>query len=106
MRPKEEICSIFLITGFLILTVTAKWIFLKRLLFITLSLKMMIKMSAAMMITTMTITTMTIAMNAMLTIMMTNVIAMTAMMTIMMTNVIVMIAMMIFTTSDFAFHPE
>lgn len=106
MRPKEEICSIFLITGFLILTVTAKWIFLKRLLFITLSLKMMIKMSAAMMITTMTITTMTIAMNAMLTIMMTNVIAMTAMMTIMMTNVIVMIAMMIFTTSDFASHPE
>ena len=97
MRPKEEICSIFLITGFLILTVTAKWIFLKRLLFITLSLKMMIKMSAAMMITTMTITTMTIAMN---------VIAMTAMMTIMMTNVIVMIAMMIFTTSDFASHPE
>ncbi len=87
MRPKEEICSIFLITGFLILTVTAKWIFLKRLLFITLSLKMMIKMSAAMMITTMTI-------------------AMTAMMTIMMTNVIVMIAMMIFTTSDFASHPE
>lgn len=66
----------FLITGFLILTVTAKWIFLKRLLFITLSLKMMIKVSAAMMITTMTI-------------------AMTAMMTIMMTNVIVMIAMMI-----------
>lgn len=47
--------------GFLILTVTAKWIFLKRLLFITLSLKMMIKMSAAMMITTMTI-----AMNAMM----------------------------------------
>ncbi len=72
MRPKEEICSIFLITGFLILTVTAKWIFLKRLLFITLSLKMMIKMSAAMMITTMTIAM----------------------------NVIVMIAMMIFTTSD------
>ncbi len=92
MRPKEEICSIFLITGFLILTVTAKWIFLKRLLFITLSLKMMIKMSAAMMITTMTIAM--------------NVIAMTAMMTIMMTNVIVMIAMMIFTTSDFASHPE
>ena len=87
MRPKEEICSIFLITGFLILTVTAKWIFLKRLLFITLSLKMMIKMSAAMMITTMTI-------------------AMNATMTIMMTNVIVMIAMMIFTTSDFASHPE
>ena len=82
----------FLITGFLILTVTAKWIFLKRLLFITLSLKMMIKMSAAMMITTMTITTMTIAMNAMLTIMMTNVIAMTA--------------MMIFTTSDSASHPK
>ena len=78
MRPKEEICSIFLITGFLILTVTAKWIFLKRLLFITLSLKMMIKMSAAMMITTMTIAM----------------------------NVIVMIAMMIFTTSDFASHPE
>ena len=92
MRPKEEICSTFLITGFLILTVTAKWIFLKRLLFITLSLKMMIKMSAAMMITTMTI--------AMI------VIAMTATMTIMMTNVIVMIAMMIFTTSDFASHPE
>ena len=83
MRPKEEICSIFLITGFLILTVTAKWIFLKRLLFITLSLKMMIKMSAAMMITTMTIATMTIAM-----------------------NVIAMTAMMIFTTSDFASHPE
>ena len=78
MRPKEEICSIFLITGFLILTVTAKWIFLKRLLFITLSLKMMIKMSAAMMITTMTIAM----------------------------NVIAMTAMMIFTTSDFAFHPE
>ena len=97
MRPKEEICSIFLITGFLILTVTAKWIFLKRLLFITLSLKMMIKMSAAMMITTMTIAMNVIAMN---------VIAMTAMMTIMMTNVIVMIAMMIFTTSDFASHPE
>ena len=92
MRPKEEICSIFLITGFLILTVTAKWIFLKRLLFITLSLKMMIKMSAAMMITTMTIAM--------------NVIAMTAMMTIMMTNVIAMTAMMIFTTSDFASHPE
>ena len=92
MRLKEEICSIFLITGFLILTVTAKWIFLKRLLFITLSLKMMIKMSAAMMIMTMTIAM--------------NVIAMTAMMTIMMTNVIVMIAMMIFTTSDFASHPE
>jgi len=83
MRPKEEICSIFLITGFLILTVTAKWIFLKRLLFITLSLKMMIKMSAAMMITTMTIAM--------------NVIAM---------NVIAMTAMMIFTTSDFASHPE
>ncbi len=78
MRPKEEICSIFLITGFLILTVTAKWIFLKRLLFITLSLKMMIKMSAAMMITTMTIAM----------------------------NVIAMTAMMIFTTSDFASHPE
>jgi hypothetical protein len=78
MRPKEEICSIFLITGFLILTVTAKWIFLKRLLFITLSLKMMIKMSAAMMITMMTIAM----------------------------NVIAMTAMMIFTTSDFAFHPE
>ena len=77
MRPKEEICLIFLITGFLILTVTAKWMFLKRLLFITLSLKMMIKMSAAMMITTMMITTMTIAM-----------------------NVIAMTAMMIFTTSD------
>ena len=106
MRPKEEICSIFLITGFLILTVTAKWIFLKRLLFITLSLKMMIKMSAAMMITTMTIATMTIAMNAMLTIMMTNVIAMNAMLTIMMTNVIAMTAMMIFTTSDSASHPE
>ena len=97
MRPKEEICSIFLITGFLILTVTAKWIFLKRLLFITLSLKMMIKMSAAMMITTMTIAMNVIAMN---------VIAMTAMMTIMMTNVIAMTAMMIFTTSDFASHPE
>ena len=83
MRPKEEICSIFLITGFLILTVTAKWIFLKRLLFITLSLKMMIKVSAAMMITTMTIAM--------------NVIAM---------NVIAMTAMMIFTTSDFASHPE
>ena len=78
MRPKEEICSIFLITGLLILTVTAKWIFLKRLLFITLSLKMMIKMSAAMMITTMTIAM----------------------------NVIAMTAMMIFTTSDFASHPE
>lgn len=85
MRPKEEICSTFLITGFLILTVTAKWIFLKRLLFITLSLKMMIKLSAAM--------------SAMM-------IMMTATMTIMMTNVIVMIAMMIFTTSDFASHPE
>lgn len=68
----------FLITGFLILTVTAKWIFLKRLLFITLSLKMMIKMSAAMMITTMTIAM----------------------------NVIAMTAMMIFTTSDFASHPQ
>lgn len=78
----------FLITGFLILTVTAKWIFLKRLLFITLSLKMMIKMSAAMMITTMTIATMTIT---------TMTIAM---------NVIAMTAMMIFTTSDFASHPE
>ncbi len=78
MRPKEEICSIFLITGFLILTVTAKWIFLKRLLFITLSLKMMIKMSAAMMITMMTIAM----------------------------NVIAMTVMMIFTTSDFASHPE
>ena len=84
MRPKEEICSTFLITGFLILTVTAKWIFLKRLLFITLSLKMMIKLSAAM--------------SAMM--------IMTIMMTAMMTNVIVMIAMMIFTTSDFASHPE
>lgn len=81
MRPKEEICSTFLITGFLILTVTAKWIFLKRLLFITLFLKMMIKLSAAMS-------------------------AMMIMMTAMMTNVIVMIAMMIFTTSDFASHPE
>lgn len=78
MRPKEEICSTFLITGFLILTVTARWIFLKRLLFITLSLKMMIKMSAAMMITTMTIAM----------------------------NVIAMTVMMIFTTSDFASHPE
>lgn len=90
MRPKEEICSTFLITGFLILTVTARWIFLKRLLFITLSLKMMIKLSAAM--------------SAMM--IMTIVIAMTATMTIMMTNVIAMIAMMIFTTSDFASHPE
>lgn len=88
MRPKEEICSTFLITGFLILTVTARWIFLKRLLFITLSLKMMIKLSAAM------------SAKMIMTIMMT------AMMTIMMTNVIVMIAMMIFTTSDFASHPE
>ena len=93
MRPKEEICSTFLITGFLILTVTAKWIFLKRLLFITLSLKMMIKLSAAM------------SAMMIMTIMMI-VIAMTATMTIMMMNVIVMIAMMIFTTSDFASHPE
>lgn len=93
MRPKEEICSTFLITGFLILTVTAKWIFLKRLLFITLSLKMMIKLSAAM------------SAMMIMTIMMI-VIAMTATMTIMMTNVIVKIAMMIFTTSDFASHPE
>lgn len=77
MRPKEEISSTFLITGFLILTVTARWIFLKRLLFITLSLKMMIKLSAAM--SAMMIMTIVIAM---------------------MTNVIVMIAMMIFTTSD------
>ena len=94
MRPKEEICSTFLITGFLILTVTARWIFLKRLLFITLSLKMMIKLSAAM------------SAMMIMTIMMTNVIVMTATMTIMMMNVIVMIAMMIFTTSDFASHPE